>query len=65
MFFLQDRIIMYNLFLQNIAKENLIAIFKYHSGSVWLTLHSMVARRTLSRPGFPSIVVRSNNGFYC
>ncbi|KZS12403.1 TELO2-interacting protein 1 [Daphnia magna] len=43
--------------LQNLAKENLIAIAKYHSGSVWLTLHSMIARRTFTRPGFPPIEV--------
>ncbi|KAI9562923.1 hypothetical protein GHT06_010379 [Daphnia sinensis] len=43
--------------LQNLAKENLIAIAKYHSGAVWLTLHSMIARRTFTRPGFRPIEV--------
>ncbi|XP_057368022.1 TELO2-interacting protein 1 homolog [Daphnia carinata] len=43
--------------LQNLAKENLIAIAKYHSGSVWLILHSMIAKRTFVRPGFCPIEV--------
>lgn len=46
----------FSFFPQILAKENLIAIAKYHSGSVWLTVQSMIPRRILSLPSNPEML---------